>query len=175
MVMAFSMHTVGRWGWMPALKEGEKPRRGLGLLFLAPPICFLFAYPVFLLLLIPVTVILTPLVLVYRSGRAAGDASYDLAVIAVSALILVVYFWLFARTLKRFTGAWHHRLFAKLVAWIGGLMAVGTLLASQIDAFGSAPFYSANSLWLLLVWVLTILALSRAGAIIGLWLTYPPD
>lgn len=156
---------------MPLLREGETPRRGLGLLFLASPACFLLGYPIIYLLLIPLSVILTPIVLLYHSGRGADDASFDLAAIAAFVLVVVAYFWLFARSLKRFTGAWHRRLFAKLVAWIGGLIAVGTLLASQINGFGSAPLYSAISLWLFVLWVLATLALSRAGAIIGLWLT----
>jgi hypothetical protein len=173
MVMAFSMTTVARWGWMPLLREGAKPRRGLGLLFLAPPVCFLFSYPLMYLLFIPLSVILTPIVLLYHSGRGADDASFDLAAIVGSVAVLVGYFWLLARSLKRFSGAWHRWLFMRLVAWIGGLIAVGFLLASQIKSFGSEPFYSANSLWLFILWVLSTLALSRAGAIIGHWLTLP--
>ncbi len=174
MVMAFSMHTVGRWGWMPLFREGEKPRRGLGLLFLAPPVCFLLGYPIIYLMLIPLSVILTPIVLLYRSGRGADDASFDLAAIAAFVLVLVAYLWLFARALKRFTGAWHRGLFVRLVAWICLLIAVGMLLASRINSMWGEPLYSATSFYLFLLWILSMLSLSRAGAIIGLWLTLSP-
>jgi hypothetical protein len=173
MVMASAMSTVARWNWMPRVREGGKPRRGLGLLFLAPPVCFLLSYPIILILLIPLSVILTPIVLLYHSGRRADDASFDLAAIAACIAVLAGYFWLLGGSLKRFTGAWHRGLFLRLVAWICGLIAVGTLLASQINAFGSAPLYSANSLWQFLLWVLSMLVLSRAGAIVGEWLASP--
>jgi len=175
MVMALSMKTVASWEWMPPLKKGEKPRRGLGLLILAPLCTYLLTYPILYLLLIPLTVILTPFVLLYHSGRGPDDASFDLAAIGAFVAVLASYFWLLARSLKRFTGAWHRWLFVRLIAWISGIVAVEFLLTRHFNGFGfpSAPMYSANNFWLFVVWILSTLALSRAGASFGLWLAHP--
>jgi hypothetical protein len=172
MVMARSIMTAARWGWMPQLKEGEKPRRGLGLLFLAPLLFILLVYPIIYLVLIPLSVILTPIVALYHSHRGRlDDASMDLAGIVSSVAVLAIYFWLLARSLKRFTGAWHSGLFVRLVAWICGLIAVGILLVSQINFMLTEPLFSATYFGLFLLWFFSTLAFSKAGAVFGLWLT----
>jgi len=127
------------------------------------------------LLLIPWFVILTPFLAFYHrawlSDPYREDPFFDLAFVTV----LAIYYWLLGRALKRFTGSWHRWLFVRLIAWISGIVAVEFLVARHFNGFGfpSAPMYSANNFWLFAVWILSTLALSRAGASFGLWLAHP--
>lgn len=173
MVMAISMRTVASWDWAPPLMKGEKPRRGLSLLFLAPLLYFLLGYPIVYLVVLPLSVILTPIVALYHPHGRLDDASVDLAAIISSVAFLAIFFWVLARSLKRFTGAWHRWLFVQLIAWICGLIAVGILLVTQINFILREPLFSATYFGLFLLWVLSTLALSQAGAVFGLWLTRP--
>ncbi len=172
MVMAISMRTVASWEWMPPLRQGEKSRHGLGLLFLAPFSYLLLRPPMVALLLIPWFVILTPFLAFYHpawlSNPYAEDPFLDLAFVTV----LAIYYWLLGRSLKGFTGLWHRWLFVRLIAWISGIVAVEFLLARHFNGFGfpSAPMHSANNFWLFIIWILSTLALSKAGAIFGQWL-----
>jgi hypothetical protein len=78
-----------------------------------------------------------------RTRRRQFRLGCDRAFVAV----LASYFWLLARSLKRFTGAWHRWLFVRLIAWISGIVAVKFLLTRHFNGFGfpSAPMYSANN------------------------------
>jgi hypothetical protein len=170
-VMALAMRKVARWSWMPSFPEGGKPRRGLGLIFLAPFLCLLLAFPFVYLLLIPLSILLAPFALLFHSSphtsRNAEEVTLEMAGVVSVLAVLLIYCWLLARSLKRFTGLWQRGLFVQLIAWIGGLAAVGILFLSRINSLGSV---SATFFWLSPLWVLSILALSRAGAIFGQWL-----
>ena len=176
MVMALSMRTVASWEWMPPLRQGEKSRRGLGLLFLAPFSFLLLGPPMVALLLIPWFVILVLFLSLNHpaahSNRFAGDGGFDWTTIVPFVTILAIYYWLLGRSLKRFTGSWHRGLFVRVIVWISGIVAIQILLARHFNGLGfpGAPMYSANNFWWFLLWVISTVALSRAGAIFGQWL-----
>jgi hypothetical protein len=177
MVMAVAMRTVVRWEWMPPGRESTKSGRGLGLLFLAPLSFLLLAYPFAYLLLIPLGAILASFVLLFhpgphvQTGHGVEDGAIYAAAILSSLAVLLIYSWFLGRALKRFAGAWHRGLFWQLIAWIGGLATGGILVLSKLNSLGNAQIFSLTDYWLILLWALSVLTLSRAAAIFGQWLT----
>jgi hypothetical protein len=131
--------------WAAVSPRREK-RRGLGLLFLAPLVCLLLAYPLVYALLIPVSVLLAPVALLFypaaHPGRRTEEATLEMAAILSAFVVLLVYCWLLASSLRRFTGAWHRGLFLQLIAWIGGLGAAGILVLSKLNYLPNSQIFS---------------------------------
>jgi len=106
----------------------------------------------------------------HPATHSRDNAAFDVAVVIAFGIVLLIYFWLLARSLKGFTRLWDRGLFIRLVAWIAGLIGVAIMFVRQIDFYWSAPFFPAY-FGLFLLWLVSTLAFYRAGGVVGLWLT----